>query len=352
MCVLLFSRVFYDIVESGLSSSNFGHVRVYSRRNSFRGLVSRFPVFFGLVAGTTFFLVSSLCIAALLLPMVCLAAPPEPGKNSPVHSDFSPKRESKSPGPPKPRSRVRYEDEKKPRRQRQYTAGGVGSGRSRSSKSSRRSLVGFPWISVDFTRLMSASVQQRRCSADWGTRRLWKRVALEEEFMETRFGGRMRRLSVTCTPVVIHKYFLCLLTHTCGCIFKSSPALVISDHHLPPGDTALVNLRVRGVFFICGPWHLWWCFPANLFLEPMSSFDVQSLFGVNGKVVLVTGGSRGIGKMVRLRSVFIYSSAGCHACITGRIHVTDENAFNLKDCHWVREERRQGTEVLYLNINS
>jgi NAD(P)-dependent dehydrogenase (short-subunit alcohol dehydrogenase family) len=30
----------------------------------------------------------------------------------------------------------------------------------------------------------------------------------------------------------------------------------------------------------------------------MSSFDVQNLFGVNGKVVLVTGGSRGIGKMV------------------------------------------------------
>jgi len=32
----------------------------------------------------------------------------------------------------------------------------------------------------------------------------------------------------------------------------------------------------------------------------MSSFDVQNLFGVNGKVVLVTGGSRGIGKMVRV----------------------------------------------------
>jgi len=38
------------------------------------------------------------------------------------------------------------------------------------------------------------------------------------------------------------------------------------------------------------------------FLRPatMSSFDVQNLFGVNGKVVLVTGGSRGIGKMVRV----------------------------------------------------
>ena len=32
----------------------------------------------------------------------------------------------------------------------------------------------------------------------------------------------------------------------------------------------------------------------------MSSFDVQNLFGVNGKVVLITGGSRGIGKMVRV----------------------------------------------------
>lgn len=36
----------------------------------------------------------------------------------------------------------------------------------------------------------------------------------------------------------------------------------------------------------------------------MSSFDVQSLFGVNGKVVLVTGGSRGIGKMVRMLDPF------------------------------------------------
>lgn len=30
----------------------------------------------------------------------------------------------------------------------------------------------------------------------------------------------------------------------------------------------------------------------------MSSFEVNNLFGVSGKVVLVTGGSRGIGKMV------------------------------------------------------
>lgn len=32
----------------------------------------------------------------------------------------------------------------------------------------------------------------------------------------------------------------------------------------------------------------------------MTSLDVQNLFGVSGKVVLVTGGSRGIGKMVCL----------------------------------------------------
>jgi len=31
----------------------------------------------------------------------------------------------------------------------------------------------------------------------------------------------------------------------------------------------------------------------------MSSFEIQNLFNVQGKVVLVTGGSRGIGKMVR-----------------------------------------------------
>ena len=32
----------------------------------------------------------------------------------------------------------------------------------------------------------------------------------------------------------------------------------------------------------------------------MSEFDAAKLFGVHGKVALVTGGSRGIGKMVRL----------------------------------------------------
>lgn len=119
-----------------------------SRRHVFRGLVTRFPVFSGFVAGTAFFFISSSCLAALLLPMVYWTGHLGPEDRSPVRSDFSPKRESKSPGQSKPRSRVRYDDEEKQtRRQRQYTAGGVGSSRSRSSKSSRRSLVGPPHTS-------------------------------------------------------------------------------------------------------------------------------------------------------------------------------------------------------------
>ena len=39
----------------------------------------------------------------------------------------------------------------------------------------------------------------------------------------------------------------------------------------------------------------------------MSSLDLHSLFGVKGKTVLITGGSRGIGKMVRLPHI----SRGC-----------------------------------------
>jgi hypothetical protein len=134
-----------DIGAYGSSSQNPSYVRVCLRLNPFRGLVSRFPVFFGLVAATTFFFISSLCLAALLLPMVFWAGRLGPEDRSPVRPDSSPKREPKSPGPPKPRSRVRYEDEqKKLRRQRQYTAGSVGPSRSRSSKSSRPSLVGLP----------------------------------------------------------------------------------------------------------------------------------------------------------------------------------------------------------------
>lgn len=139
--------------------SCFNHVDVRSQLAVFRGLVTRFPVFFGFVAGTTFFFISASCLAALLLPMVYFTGRPGPDEHSPVRSDFSPKRGSKSPGPPKPRSRVRYEDGEKPlRRQRQYTAGGVGSSRSRSSKSSRRSLVCLLSVPANGARFTSASV--------------------------------------------------------------------------------------------------------------------------------------------------------------------------------------------------
>ncbi|KAF9650082.1 hypothetical protein BDM02DRAFT_1535313 [Thelephora ganbajun] len=131
------------------------------RHHGMRGLVTRFPVFSGFVAGTTFFFISSSCLAALLLPMVYGVGRPGPEGYSPARSDFSPKRESKSPGTSKPRSRVRYEDDgKQLRRQRQYTAGGVGSSRSRSNKSSRRSLVGPPCRSAENVRFTSTLVQQ------------------------------------------------------------------------------------------------------------------------------------------------------------------------------------------------
>lgn len=127
--------------------------------------MTRFPVFFGFVAGTTFFFISFTCLAALLLPMVYWTGRLEPEDHSPVRSDFSPKRGSKSPGPSKPKSQVRYEDsEKQLRRQRQYTASGVGSSRSRSSKSSRRSLVSPSYIPADKTQFTSVfSITVREC---------------------------------------------------------------------------------------------------------------------------------------------------------------------------------------------
>ena len=205
-CVLCYSKRHSEASWRAVCLSSLSRVHVHSRRNPFRGLVSRFPVFFGLVAGATFFFVSSSCLAILLLPMVYWTGRPKPEDLSPVRSDFSPKRESKSPGPPKPRSRVRYEDdEKKLRRQRQYTAGGAGSSRSRSSKSSRRSLVRPSFISINYTLLTSTLVQQRRSATGRRTHRLWKHDASEKgitAIVRTGLGGRMRQLvggGVLCT---------------------------------------------------------------------------------------------------------------------------------------------------------
>jgi hypothetical protein len=148
-------------VAFGMSFSCPNCMRIYSqwKWDAFRGLVTRFPVFSGFVAGTTFFFISSSCLTALLLPTIYWAGRPRPEDRSPTRSDSSPKRGSKSPGPPKPRSRVRYEDEEKlSRRQRQYTAGAAGSSRSRSSKSSRRSLVGPSYVYANDTRLTGALV--------------------------------------------------------------------------------------------------------------------------------------------------------------------------------------------------
>jgi len=77
----------------------------------------------------------------------------------------------------------------------------------------------------------------------------------------------------------------------------------------------------------------------------MSSFDVQNLFGVSGKVVLVTGGSRGIGKMVCVGPILVRMPVlrGFRIYMWAYADVNDCSSLNSKDCHWVREERRKGT---------
>lgn len=163
-CVLCHSQGGSKVSWHPVCPYLFSTPRMCSKWNPVRGVVSRFPVFSGLTAGTTFFFISCSCLATLLLPMVYWTGHPLSKDHSPVRSEFSPRRESKSPGPPKPRSRVRYEDdERKLRRQRQYTAGGVGSSRSRSSKSSRRSLVGSPYISADDTADECFSIAVKEC---------------------------------------------------------------------------------------------------------------------------------------------------------------------------------------------
>ena len=76
----------------------------------------------------------------------------------------------------------------------------------------------------------------------------------------------------------------------------------------------------------------------------MSSFDVQNLFGVSGKVVLVTGGSRGIGKMVCAGFTFVRSLVlrcfRLHMWVCADVNGSPPS--NSRDCHRVREEWRQG----------
>ena len=68
----------------------------------------------------------------------------------------------------------------------------------------------------------------------------------------------------------------------------------------------------------------------------MTSLDLNTLFGVKGKTVLITGGSRGIGKMVRVYPAF-----------RARVGRLTRRAW-IVDCYWLCAKWRNGIYQLSL----